>query len=94
MAITSYRATGLASIAKYPKGSTPKLYNYSQIIEPQPTLSETKDITQATANATGASSCTALEPAQRTYDYLRNPFIEPEADNHCYDARSVMCADR
>lgn len=55
---------------------------------------KTKDITQATANATGASSRSTLEPAQRTYDYLHNPFIEPEADNHCYVARSVMCADR
>lgn len=54
---------------------------------------KTKDITQATANATGASSRSTLEPAQRTYDYLRNPFIEPEADNHCYDARNVMRAD-
>ena len=55
---------------------------------------KTKEIKQAIDNASGASSRTAFKPSQRAYDYLRNPFIEPEADNHCYDARSVMCADR
>ena len=55
---------------------------------------KTKEIKQAIANGNKAAQRTALGSAQRAYDYLRNPFIEPKADNHCYDARSVMCADR